>query len=93
MDGPRRTLSGQYIAAGGSVDTLDALQRDSMAVILAVLTERIRAGNFGEHPPTLEQCTRAAREAAQRLRPVQATALLAGLQRYVGHRPIDPVTE
>lgn len=87
MDHPPRSHSRQYIAAGGSVTALDALQRETEAVLRAVLDERVASGYVDIDE---DERVRLARACAQRLRSVQATALLAELQRYVGQRAIEP---
>lgn len=85
MDRPPSSHSRQYIAAGGSVGALDELQRLTEQTINALLDERTASGYVDISP---DERARIARACAQRLRPVQATALLAELQRYVGRRAI-----
>jgi len=86
-DGPPRTKSRQYIAAGGSVAALDELQRASELAAHQLLDERVASGYLD-----LDEGERdlLARMLAQRLRAVQADALLRELQRYVGRRTIEP---
>ncbi len=86
MDRPPSSHSRQYIAAGGSVGALDELQRLTEQTVLAVLAERTASGYVDISE---DERARLARACAQRLRSVQATALLAELQRYVGQRAID----
>ena len=86
-DEPPRTRSRQYIAAGGSAAALDTLQHATEATLRALLGERVASGY---RDLSDEQRATLARAAAQRLRAVQADALLAELQRYVGRRTIEP---
>jgi hypothetical protein len=84
-DRPRRTVTAQLVAIGGSPlrDDLDAAQRDAERVVRAVLEERETRGTDWSDPAARAH---AAELAALRLRAVWGTSLLATLQRYLRGR-------